>query len=142
MPQINCDVKAGKIINPEFVVKCPAGCQDPKYHVYGTDIYASYSSVCGAAVHRWVAPGVAGLWAGSSRGQLPGFSQQHCAHVTRILYLLWQAYRGGHTEATRGPRSPFTALCGKDPILSTLSGWRGEFYSHRFMTRKPKFWVT
>ncbi|XP_045684751.1 vitrin isoform X1 [Phyllostomus hastatus] len=54
VPQINCDVKAGKIINPEFVVKCPAGCQDPKYHVYGTDVYASYSSVCAAAVHRGV----------------------------------------------------------------------------------------
>ena len=56
MPQINCDVKAGKIINPEFVVKCPAGCQDPKYHVYGTNVYASYSSVCAAAVHRWAVP--------------------------------------------------------------------------------------
>ncbi|XP_034856798.1 vitrin isoform X2 [Mirounga leonina] len=54
VPQINCDVKAGKIINLEFVVKCPAGCQDPKYHVYGTDIYASYSSVCGAAIHSGV----------------------------------------------------------------------------------------
>uniref|UniRef100_A0A8C9AFG4 Vitrin n=1 Tax=Prolemur simus TaxID=1328070 RepID=A0A8C9AFG4_PROSS len=42
------------IINPEFIVKCPAGCQDPKYHVYGTDVYASYSSVCGAAVHSGV----------------------------------------------------------------------------------------
>lgn len=55
VPQINCDVKAGKIIHPEFIVKCPAGCQDPKYHVYGTNVYASYSSVCAAAVHRWVA---------------------------------------------------------------------------------------
>ncbi|XP_008762649.1 vitrin isoform X1 [Rattus norvegicus] len=54
VPQINCDVKAGKIINPEFLVKCPAGCQDPKYHVYGTGVYASYSSVCGAAVHSGV----------------------------------------------------------------------------------------
>ncbi|XP_054557185.1 vitrin [Talpa occidentalis] len=54
VPQISCDVKAGKIINPEFVVKCPAGCQDPKYHVYGTNIYASYSSVCGAAIHSGV----------------------------------------------------------------------------------------
>ncbi|KAK1333157.1 hypothetical protein QTO34_006694 [Cnephaeus nilssonii] len=51
VPQINCDVKAGKIIHPEFIVKCPAGCQDPKYHVYGTNVYASYSSVCAAAVH-------------------------------------------------------------------------------------------
>uniref|UniRef100_A0A8C5JXI1 Vitrin n=1 Tax=Jaculus jaculus TaxID=51337 RepID=A0A8C5JXI1_JACJA len=54
VPQIGCDVKAGKIINPEFMVRCPAGCQDPKYHVYGTDVYASYSSVCGAAVHSGV----------------------------------------------------------------------------------------
>lgn len=54
VPQINCDVKAGKIINPEFIVKCPAGCRDPKYHVYGTGIYASYSSICGAAVHSGV----------------------------------------------------------------------------------------
>ncbi|EGW09833.1 Vitrin, partial [Cricetulus griseus] len=56
VPQINCDVKAGKIINSEFMVKCPAGCQDPKYHVYGTGVYASYSSVCGAAVHRYYYP--------------------------------------------------------------------------------------
>ncbi|KAM7078664.1 vitrin [Molossus nigricans] len=54
VPQINCDIKARKIINPEFVVKCPAGCQDPRYHVYGTDVYASYSSVCAAAVHSGV----------------------------------------------------------------------------------------
>ncbi|XP_068420254.1 vitrin [Eschrichtius robustus] len=54
VPQINCDVRAGKIIKPEFIVKCPAGCQDPRYHVYGTDVYASYSSVCGAAVHSGV----------------------------------------------------------------------------------------
>ncbi|XP_048209551.1 vitrin [Perognathus longimembris pacificus] len=54
VPQISCDTKAGKIINPEFIVKCPAGCQDPKYHVYGTGIYASYSSVCGAGVHSGV----------------------------------------------------------------------------------------
>ncbi|XP_041910483.1 vitrin [Arvicola amphibius] len=54
VPQINCDVKAGKIINSEFIVRCPAGCQDPQYRVYGTGIYASYSSVCGAAVHSGV----------------------------------------------------------------------------------------
>lgn len=54
VPQINCDVKAGKILNPEFIVKCPAGCQDPKYRVYGTDAYASFSSLCAAAVHSGV----------------------------------------------------------------------------------------
>ncbi|ELR51929.1 Vitrin, partial [Bos mutus] len=54
VPQISCDVRAGKITNVEFIVKCPPGCQDPRYHVYGADVYASYSSVCGAAVHSGV----------------------------------------------------------------------------------------
>ncbi|NWX46660.1 VITRN protein, partial [Steatornis caripensis] len=54
VPQINCDVKAGKIINPEFIAKCPPGCQDVKYRVYGTDIYASFSSVCNAAIHSGI----------------------------------------------------------------------------------------
>ncbi|XP_019405279.1 PREDICTED: vitrin isoform X6 [Crocodylus porosus] len=54
VPQIDCDVKAGKIINPEFIAKCPPGCQDVKYRVYGTDIYASFSSVCGAAIHSGI----------------------------------------------------------------------------------------
>ncbi|NWS22712.1 VITRN protein, partial [Pachyramphus minor] len=53
-PQIDCDVKAGKIINPEFIAKCPPGCQDVKYRVYGTDIYASFSSVCNAAIHSGI----------------------------------------------------------------------------------------
>ncbi|XP_042302943.1 LOW QUALITY PROTEIN: vitrin [Sceloporus undulatus] len=51
VPQLDCDIKAAKIINPEFIAKCPAGCQDVKYRVYGTDIYASFSSICGAAIH-------------------------------------------------------------------------------------------
>uniref|UniRef100_A0A8C4WCF8 LCCL domain-containing protein n=1 Tax=Gopherus evgoodei TaxID=1825980 RepID=A0A8C4WCF8_9SAUR len=53
LPQsiFNCDIKAGKIINPEFIAKCPPGCQDIKYRVYGTNIYASFSTVCSAAIH-------------------------------------------------------------------------------------------
>uniref|UniRef100_A0A8C6JIQ2 Vitrin n=1 Tax=Melopsittacus undulatus TaxID=13146 RepID=A0A8C6JIQ2_MELUD len=54
VPQIDCDVKAGKIINPEFIARCPPGCQDVKYRVYGTDIYASFSSVCNAAIHSGI----------------------------------------------------------------------------------------
>uniref|UniRef100_A0A8C5IH73 Vitrin n=1 Tax=Junco hyemalis TaxID=40217 RepID=A0A8C5IH73_JUNHY len=44
----------GKIINPEFIAKCPPGCQDVKHRVYGTDIYASFSSVCNAAIHSGI----------------------------------------------------------------------------------------
>ncbi|NWU88393.1 VITRN protein, partial [Upupa epops] len=54
VPEIACDVKAGKIINSEFIAKCPPGCQDVKYRVYGTDVYASFSSVCNAAIHSGI----------------------------------------------------------------------------------------
>ncbi|KAM3931359.1 vitrin isoform 2-T2 [Leptodactylus fuscus] len=53
-PHIDCDIKAGKIVNPEFLAKCPAGCQNGKHRVYGTDIYASFSSICTAAIHSGV----------------------------------------------------------------------------------------
>ncbi|XP_069463461.1 vitrin isoform X2 [Ambystoma mexicanum] len=51
VPHIGCDIKAGKIINAEFLAKCPAGCGESKHRVYGSDIYASFSSVCSAAIH-------------------------------------------------------------------------------------------
>ncbi|KAM6467265.1 vitrin isoform 1-T2 [Liasis olivaceus] len=54
VPHIECAIKAAKIINPEFIAKCPLGCQDVKYRVYGTDIYASFSSVCAAAIHSGI----------------------------------------------------------------------------------------
>ncbi|XP_066467646.1 vitrin [Tiliqua scincoides] len=54
VPQIDCDIKAAKIINPEFIAKCPSGCHNAKFRVYGTDIYASFSSVCGAAIHSGI----------------------------------------------------------------------------------------
>ncbi|XP_028676724.1 vitrin isoform X1 [Erpetoichthys calabaricus] len=54
IPQIDCDVRAGKISLPEFLAKCPAGCLETKEPVYGTDIYASISSVCNAAVHSGI----------------------------------------------------------------------------------------
>ncbi|KAM8947199.1 vitrin isoform 2-T2 [Pelodytes ibericus] len=53
-PHIDCDIKAGKIVNPEFLAKCPPGCEDGKHRVYGTDIYASFSSICSAAIHSGV----------------------------------------------------------------------------------------
>ncbi|XP_043913715.1 vitrin isoform X2 [Protopterus annectens] len=53
-PEIGCDIRAGKISIPEFIVRCPRGCQDTKQPVYGTDIYASVSSVCNAAIHSGI----------------------------------------------------------------------------------------
>ncbi|XP_074532575.1 vitrin isoform X4 [Halichoeres trimaculatus] len=54
VPAIECDVRAGKISLPEFIVKCPAHCKETKQQVYGTSIYASISSICNAAIHSGV----------------------------------------------------------------------------------------
>lgn len=52
VPDIECDVRAGKINLPEFIVKCPAHCKETKQQVYGTGVFASISSICNAAIHR------------------------------------------------------------------------------------------
>ncbi|XP_048452391.1 vitrin isoform X2 [Rhincodon typus] len=54
VPQIDCDIRAGKIKVSEFVARCPPGCLGTQQAVWGTDIYASISSVCGAAIHSGV----------------------------------------------------------------------------------------
>uniref|UniRef100_UPI00398F5E3D vitrin isoform X2 n=1 Tax=Pristiophorus japonicus TaxID=55135 RepID=UPI00398F5E3D len=54
VPHIDCDIRAGKIKVSEFVARCPPGCLVTKQAVWGTDIYASISSVCGAAIHSGV----------------------------------------------------------------------------------------
>uniref|UniRef100_A0A8C6SXY6 Cochlin n=1 Tax=Neogobius melanostomus TaxID=47308 RepID=A0A8C6SXY6_9GOBI len=50
----SCDVRAGKINLPEFIVKCPAHCKETKQRVYGTGVFASISSICNAAIHSGV----------------------------------------------------------------------------------------
>ncbi|XP_059422856.1 vitrin-like isoform X5 [Carassius carassius] len=54
VPAIECDMRAGKIILPEFIVKCPANCRETKEKVYGTGVFASISSICNAAIHSGV----------------------------------------------------------------------------------------
>ncbi|XP_041803128.1 vitrin isoform X8 [Chelmon rostratus] len=54
VPAIECDVRAGKINLPEFIVKCPAHCKETKQQVYGTDVFASISSICNAAIHSGI----------------------------------------------------------------------------------------
>uniref|UniRef100_A0A671T6F8 Cochlin n=1 Tax=Sinocyclocheilus anshuiensis TaxID=1608454 RepID=A0A671T6F8_9TELE len=51
---IECDMWAGKISLPEFIVKCPANCRETKEKVYGTGVFASISSICNAAIHSGV----------------------------------------------------------------------------------------
>ncbi|XP_028279981.1 vitrin isoform X2 [Parambassis ranga] len=54
VPDIDCDVRAGKVNHPEFIVKCPERCKETKQKVYGTDVFASISSICNAAIHSGV----------------------------------------------------------------------------------------
>ncbi|XP_069394513.1 vitrin isoform X6 [Paralichthys olivaceus] len=54
VPEIECDVRAGKINLPEFIAKCPAHCKETKQQVYGTGVFASISSICNAAIHSGV----------------------------------------------------------------------------------------
>ncbi|KAL7855443.1 hypothetical protein AOLI_G00190470 [Acnodon oligacanthus] len=54
VPDIECDVRAGKISYPEFIVRCPASCRETKQRVYGTGVFASISSICNAAIHSGV----------------------------------------------------------------------------------------
>ncbi|XP_016355801.1 vitrin [Sinocyclocheilus anshuiensis] len=54
VPAIECDMWAGKISLPEFIVKCPANCRETKEKVYGTGVFASISSICNAAIHSGV----------------------------------------------------------------------------------------
>ncbi|XP_036439176.1 vitrin isoform X5 [Colossoma macropomum] len=54
VPDIECDVRAGKISYPEFIVRCPASCRETMQRVYGTGVFASISSICNAAIHSGV----------------------------------------------------------------------------------------
>ncbi|XP_061140665.1 vitrin isoform X2 [Syngnathus typhle] len=54
VPAIECDVRAGKISLPEFIVKCPSHCRETKQQVYGTAVFASISSICNAAIHSGI----------------------------------------------------------------------------------------
>ncbi|XP_062864893.1 vitrin [Trichomycterus rosablanca] len=54
VPDIECNIRAGKINHPEFIVRCPSDCRESKERVYGTNVYASISSICNAAIHSGV----------------------------------------------------------------------------------------
>lgn len=45
--------RGADLTEDKMVVLCPPDCAQWRGSVFGTGIYASVSSVCGAAVHRW-----------------------------------------------------------------------------------------
>nr|XP_020644068.1 cochlin [Pogona vitticeps]XP_020644069.1 cochlin [Pogona vitticeps] len=49
---ISCFTRGLDLRNERADVLCPAGCPSFQFSVYGNVVYASISSICGAAVHR------------------------------------------------------------------------------------------
>uniref|UniRef100_A0A3B4WY13 LCCL domain-containing protein n=1 Tax=Seriola lalandi dorsalis TaxID=1841481 RepID=A0A3B4WY13_SERLL len=49
---ITCVTRGADLMDDAVVVLCPPDCTQWRVSVFGTGIYASVSSVCGAAVHR------------------------------------------------------------------------------------------
>ncbi|KAJ8246146.1 hypothetical protein GJAV_G00264130 [Gymnothorax javanicus] len=60
VPLIECDVRAGKVNLPEFIAKCPAECRETKEPVYGSETFASISSICNAAIHSGIITNMGG----------------------------------------------------------------------------------
>ncbi|XP_054469572.1 cochlin [Anoplopoma fimbria] len=51
---VTCVTSGADLVEDGVVVLCPPDCTQWKVSVFGTEIYASVSSVCGAAIHRGV----------------------------------------------------------------------------------------
>ncbi|XP_077974364.1 uncharacterized protein LOC120347949 isoform X1 [Styela clava] len=48
---ITCDVEANMIMDEEYSVICPPGCEEETERVWGNDIYTEDSFICAAAIH-------------------------------------------------------------------------------------------
>ncbi|XP_055981684.1 vitrin [Sorex fumeus] len=100
-PQIGCDVTAGEILDPEFVVRCPAGCGDPGYPVRGLGPYTARSSVCAAAVHSGVLPRSGGR---VLVRKVPGESDSEGGYSSGVQALSLPHQEGLFTVAEGKPR--------------------------------------
>ncbi|XP_059208625.1 cochlin [Centropristis striata] len=49
---VSCVTRGADLVQDRLVVLCPPDCSQWRMSVFGTGVYASVSSVCGAAVHR------------------------------------------------------------------------------------------
>ncbi|XP_070332928.1 vitrin isoform X3 [Odocoileus virginianus] len=119
VPQISCDVRAGKITNVEFIVKCPPGCQDPRYHVYGTDVYASYSSVCGAAVHSGVLDNSGGKILVRKVAGQSGYKGSYSNGVRSLSLPRWRESFVVSGETARADQSPSVPGTAAQPVTVT-----------------------
>ncbi|KAI4546931.1 hypothetical protein MG293_003486 [Ovis ammon polii] len=127
VPQISCDVRAGKITNVEFIVKCPPGCQDPRYHVYGTDVYASYSSVCGAAVHSGVLDNSGGKILVRKVAGQSGYKGSYSNGVRSLSLPRWRESFVVSGETARADQSPSGPETAAQPV--TVTQEKGKVHS-------------
>lgn len=51
---ITCSMRGMDLKRESAKVQCPPGCTDQQLSVYGDAVYAAVSSICGAAIHRYV----------------------------------------------------------------------------------------
>ena len=49
---ITCTTRGADLTETRQIVLCPSDCAQYRATVFGTGVYASVSSVCGAATHR------------------------------------------------------------------------------------------
>ncbi|XP_053567844.1 cochlin [Bombina bombina] len=53
---VTCSMRALDLRRESAQILCPPGCLQQQLSVYGHDVYAAVSSICGAAIHRGVIP--------------------------------------------------------------------------------------
>ena len=60
---VECETTGYEIIGDDFLVLCPGQCLRQQPLIWGSGVYASISSVCGAAIHRFAGGDVEGtIW--------------------------------------------------------------------------------
>ncbi|KAM4664442.1 cochlin [Discoglossus pictus] len=57
---VTCSMRGLDLKRESAHVLCPPGCPDQQLSVYGNNVYAAVSSICGAAIHRGVITSVGG----------------------------------------------------------------------------------
>uniref|UniRef100_A0A8C6M5F9 Cochlin n=1 Tax=Nothobranchius furzeri TaxID=105023 RepID=A0A8C6M5F9_NOTFU len=51
---VSCETRGSDLKQDEVLVLCPPDCLQVRPSVFGSDVYAAISSICGAAVHRGI----------------------------------------------------------------------------------------
>lgn len=130
VPEIECDIRAGKINHPEFIVKCPARCRETKKHVYGTGVFASISSICNAAIHSGVITNTGGKVIVKKMAGQDTYKGSNSNGVRSLSLSKWRESFAVHGKPKKGliypstldfvpPRHPYMKPNDKSPVVMT-----------------------